>query len=90
MDNPTNDNTNDTPMMRAIRAHDAACDAAQARRAREEREYRQMSGWGNSLTAGQYRELNRYIDRVMLDSREMEAVQQTRIALYAISATDTK
>lgn len=77
---------NDTPMMRAERAHDAACDAAQYRRAREEREYRSSRGWGNFLDAAQYREMNRYLDRVMLDSPEMEAVQSTRLALYAISA----
>lgn len=75
---------NDTPMMRAQRAYDAACDAAQARRSREEREFRASRGYGNFLNVAQYLEMNRYIDRVMLDSQEMEAVQSTRLALYRI------
>jgi hypothetical protein len=75
---------NDTPMMRAQRAYDAACDAAQFRRSREEREFRASRGYGNFLNAAEYREMNRYLDRVMLDSQEMEAVQATRLALYRI------
>ena len=73
----------DTAWDRAERAHIVAVDTATSKRFAEEKSFRDRHGWGPMLTSSQYAMMNRFVDRVMLDSVEMERVRETRKALYA-------
>lgn len=79
----SHDLAGDTAYELAQRAHDVAVDTATAKRFAEEKSYRDRHGWGSLLTSSQYSMMNRFVDRVMLDSVEMERVRETRKALYA-------
>jgi len=73
----------DTAWDRAERAHIVAVDTATSKRFAEEKDFRDRHGWGRLLTPSQFQMMNRFVDRVMLDSVEMERVRETRKALYA-------
>lgn len=77
------DISGDTAYDLAQRAHDVAVDTATAKRFAEEKAFRDRHGWGPLLTRSQYAMMNRFVDRIMLDSVEMERVRETRKALYA-------
>ncbi len=77
------DISGDTAYELAERAHDVAVDTATAKRFAEEKSFRDRHGWGQLLTSAQYAMMNRFVDRIMLDSVEMERVRETRKALYA-------
>lgn len=73
----------DTAYDLAQRAHDVAVDTATAKRFAEEKSFRDRHGWGPMLSPSQYSMMNRFVDRIMLESVEMERVRETRKALYA-------
>jgi hypothetical protein len=69
--------------LRAEIAFDCSIDALTSLRNREEKKFREMQGWGPLLRASQYAAMNRFVDRIMIDSVEMERVRETRKAWYA-------
>ena len=56
------------------------CEAMMALRFREEAEFKRSQGWEPLLRQSQYKIMNRYVDRVVLNSPESKAYSDARKA----------